>query len=213
MTAAEPEIQVRNLSNEVVETLALSPQVFDYQASESLVWEAVTAFLAGRRKGSHSTKTRAEVRGGGRKPWRQKGTGRARAGHVRSPLWRTGGVVFGPKPRNYAQSLSKKKRRGAVKLVLSDKLKNEGLLVLDSLELSSHRTRNFVDLMGAFDLNRKLLVVDSRENRNLFLSTRNLPGVKMVPALGVNVYDLVNAEVLMISKASLLELQEVLLRS
>ena len=213
MTAAEPEIQVRNLSNEVVETLALSPQVFDYQASESLVWEAVTAFLAGRRKGSHSTKTRAEVRGGGRKPWRQKGTGRARAGHVRSPLWRTGGVVFGPKPRNYAQSLSKKKRRGAVKLVLSDKLKNERLLVLDSLELSSHRTRNFVDLMGAFDLNRKLLVVDSRENRNLFLSTRNLPGVKMVPALGVNVYDLVNAEVLMISKASLLELQEVLLRS
>ena len=213
MTESAPEVQVRNLSNEVVETLPLSSQVFDYQASESLLWEAVTAFLAGRRKGSHSTKTRAEVRGGGRKPWRQKGTGRARAGTIRSPLWRSGGVTFGPKPRNYAQSLPKKKRRGAVKLVLSDKLKNEKLLVLDSLELSSHKTRNFVDVMGAFDLTRKLLVVDSRENRNLFLSTRNLPDVKMVPALGVNVYDLLNAEVLMISKASLLELQEVLQRS
>ena len=213
MTEPAPEIQVRNLSNEVVETLPLSRRVFDYQASESLLWEAVTAFLAGRRKGSHSTKTRAEVRGGGRKPWRQKGTGRARAGTIRSPLWRSGGVTFGPKPRNYAQSLSKKKRRGAVKLVLSDKLKNENLLVLDSLELSSHKTKIFVDVMGAFDLTRKLLVVDSRENRNLFLSTRNLPEVKMVPALGVNVYDLLNAEVLMISKASLLELQEVLLRS
>ncbi len=213
MTEPAPEVQVRNLSNEVVETLPLSRRVFDYQASESLLWEAVTAFLAGRRKGSHSTKTRAEVRGGGRKPWRQKGTGRARAGTIRSPLWRSGGVTFGPKPRNYAQSISKKKRRGAVKLVLSDKLKNEKLLVLDSLELSSHKTRNFVDLMGNFDLTRKLLVVDSRENRNLFLSTRNLQEVKMVPALGVNVYDLLNAEVLMISKASLLELQEVLLRS
>ena len=213
MTESAPEIQVRNLRNEVVETLALSHQVFDYQASESLLWEAVTAFLAGRRKGSHSTKTRAEVRGGGRKPWRQKGTGRARAGTIRSPLWRSGGVTFGPKPRNYAQSLSKKKRRGAVKLVLSDKLKNEKLLVLDSLDLSSHKTRKFVDVMGTFDLTRKLLVVDSRENRNLFLSTRNLPEVKMVPALGVNVYDLLNAEILMISKASLLELQEVLLRS
>jgi large subunit ribosomal protein L4 len=213
LTESAPEVQVRNLSNEVVETLPLSSQVFDYQASESLLWEAVTAFLAGRRKGSHSTKTRAEVRGGGRKPWRQKGTGRARAGTIRSPLWRSGGVTFGPKPRNYAQSLPKKKRRGAVKLVLSDKLKNEKLLVLDSLELSSHKTRNFVDVMGTFDLTRKLLVVDSRENRNLFLSTRNLPDVKMVPALGVNVYDLLNAEVLMISKASLLELQEVLQRS
>ena len=213
MTESAPEVQVRNLSNEVVETLPLSSRVFDYQASESLLWEAVTAFLAGRRKGSHSTKTRAEVRGGGRKPWRQKGTGRARAGTIRSPLWRSGGVTFGPKPRNYAQSISKKKRRGAVKLVLSDKLKHEKLLVLDSLELSSHKTRNFVDVMGNFELTRKLLVVDSRENRNLFLSTRNLQEVKMVPALGVNVYDLLNAEVLMISKASLLELQEVLLRS
>ena len=148
MTESTPEVQVRNLKNEVVETLALSRRVFDYQASESLLWEAVTAFRAGRRKGSHSTKTRAEVRGGGRKPWRQKGTGRARAGHIRSPLWRSGGVTFGPKPRNYAQSLSKKKRRGAVKLVLSDKLKNENLLVLDSLEMSSHKTRNFVEVMG-----------------------------------------------------------------
>ena len=211
--AASPKVQVRNLKNDVVETLALSEQVFNYDASESLLWEAVTAYLAGRRKGTHSTKTRSEVRGGGKKPWRQKGTGRARAGSLRSPLWRSGGVAFGPKPRDYAQSMPKKKRRGAVKMVLSDKLKNEKLLVLDSLNFAGHKTRSFVDVMGVFELNKRVLVVDSRENRNLFLSTRNLPDVKMVQALGVNVYDLVNAEYLMISKSSLLELQEVLLRS
>ncbi len=205
-------VEVKNLKNKVVEKLDLSDQVFAYAASESLVWEAVNAYLAGQRKGTHSTKVRGEVRGGGRKPWRQKGTGRARVGSSRSPLWRGGGVTFGPQPRDYSQPFPKKKRRGAIKMALSDKLKDERLLVIEDFELPSHRTQEFVGLMKTFGLEKKVLVVDARENRNLFLSTRNLRGIKMVQPIGLNIYDLLNCGHLMISKGSLLELQEVLLR-
>ena len=206
------EVEVKNLKNKIVGKLDLSDQVFAYAASNTLVWEAVNAYLAGQRKGTHSTKGRGEVRGGGRKPWRQKGTGRARVGSNRSPLWRGGGVTFGPQPRDYGQPFPKKKRRGALKMVLSDKLKDERILVIEDFELSSHRTQEFVGVMKTFGLEKKLLVVDARENRNLFLSTRNLPGAKMVQAIGLNIYDLLNCSHLMISKGSLLELQEVLLR-
>jgi large subunit ribosomal protein L4 len=206
------KVEVKNLKNEVVDKIDLSDLVFAYAASESLVWEAVNAYLAGQRKGTHSTKRRSEVRGGGRKLWRQKGTGRARTGSSRSPLWRGGGVTFGPQPRDYSQPFPKKKRRGAVKMVLSDKLKDERLLVIEDFELASHRTQEFVGLMKTFGLEKKILVVDARENRNLFLSTRNLPGIKMVQPIGLNIYDLLNCGHLMISKGSLLELQEVLLR-
>ena len=206
------EVEVKNLKNKVVDKLDLSDQVFAYAASESLVWEAVNAYLAGQRKGTHSTKVRGEVRGGGRKVWRQKGTGRARVGSSRSPLWRGGGVTFGPQPRDYSQPFPKKKRRGAIKMALSDKLKDERLLVIEDFELPSHRTQEFVGLMKTFGLEKKVLVVDARENRNLFLSTRNLPGIKMVQPIGLNIYDLLNCGHLMISKGSLLELQEVLLR-
>ena len=206
------KVEVKNLKNEVVDKIDLSDLVFAYAASESLVWEAVNAYLAGQRKGTHSTKRRSEVRGGGRKLWRQKGTGRARTGSSRSPLWRGGGVTFGPQPRDYSQPFPKKKRRGAVKMVLSDKLKDERLLVIEDFELASHRTQECVGLMKTFGLEKKILVVDARENRNLFLSTRNLPGIKMVQPIGLNIYDLLNCGHLMISKGSLLELQEVLLR-
>ncbi len=206
------EVEVKNLKNKVVAKLDLSDEVFAYAASDTLVWEAVNAYLAGQRKGTHSTKRRGEVRGGGKKPWRQKGTGRARAGSSRSPIWRGGGVTFGPQPRDYSQPFPKKKRRGAIKMVLSDKLKDERILVIEDFELPSYRTQEFVGVMKAFGLEKKLLVVDARENRNLFLSTRNLPGTKMVQPIGLNVYDLLNCSHLMISKGSLLELQEVLLR-
>lgn len=206
------EVEVKNLKNKVVAKLDLSDEVFAYAASDTLVWEAVNAYLAGQRKGTHSTKRRGEVRGGGKKPWRQKGTGRARAGSSRSPIWRGGGVTFGPQPRDYSQPFPKKKRRGAIKMVLSDKLKDERILVIEDFELPSHRTQEFVGVMKAFGLEKKLLVVDARENRNLFLSTRNLPGTKMVQPIGLNVYDLLNCSHLLISKGSLLELQEVLLR-
>ncbi|MEE8348020.1 MAG: 50S ribosomal protein L4 [Acidobacteriota bacterium] len=204
------EVEVKNLKNKVVEKLELAEEVFNYTARETLVWEAVRAYQAAQRKGTHATKTRAAVRGGGRKPWRQKGTGRARAGTIRSPLWTKGGITFGPQPRDYEQSFPKKKRRGALKLVLSDKLRNQKLTVVDEFVLDSHRTKEFLGVMKALKLEKKILVVDDRDNRNLYLSSRNLQGVKSVPTVGLNVYDLVNCQHLVISKRAVLALQEAL---
>ena len=204
------EVEVKNLKNKVVEKLELADEVFNYTARETLVWEAVRAYQAAQRKGTHSTKTRAAVRGGGRKPWKQKGTGRARAGSIRSPLWKKGGVTFGPQPRDYEQSFPKKKRRGALKMVLSDKLRNQKLTVIDDFSLESHRTKEFLAVLEKFKLEEKILVVDDRENRNLYLSARNLPGVKSVPTVGLNVYDLLNCRHLLISKRAILALQEAL---
>ena len=203
------KVQIRNLKNKPVGELELDDAVFDYSASETLVWEAVRAFLAGRRKGTHKTKNRVDVRGGGGKPWRQKGTGRARVGSLRSPLWRTGGTVFGPRTRDYAQRFPRKKKRGAVRMVLSDKLRNEQIIVVEDLQLKSHRTRDFRSLLKVFDLAGKVLVVDD-ENRNLYLGSRNLPGIRMVPTSGINVYDLLNCEHLMISRQAVEKLEETL---
>lgn len=204
------QVEVKNLKNKLVEKLDLSDDVFAYTASETLVWEAVRAYRAAQRKGTHATKVRSQVRGGGRKPWRQKGTGRARAGSIRSPLWRKGGITFGPQPRNYRQAFPKKKRRGALKLVLTDKLNNQQMTVVEEFTLENHRTKEFLKVLDAFQLNVKVLVVDHRENQNLYLGSRNLPQVKSVPTLGLNVYDLLNCEHLLISKRAILQLQEVL---
>ena len=206
------EVEVKNLENKVVEKLKLADQVFNYSASETLVWEAVRAYLAAQRKGTHATKGRAQVRGGGRKPWRQKGTGRARAGTIRSPLWRGGGTTFGPTPRNYSQAFPKKKRRGAMKLVLSDKLRNQSLTVLEDFSLESHRTQEFLSVLENFKLDKKVLLMDDRENRNLYLSSRNVPGVKLVATGGLNVYDLMNCRHFLVTKRAILALQEVLQR-
>ena len=205
-----PNVDVINLKNKVVEKLELSEDVFEYEASETLVWEAVTAFLAAQRKGTHATRGKSDVRGGGAKPWRQKGTGRARVGSIRSPLWAGGGTVHGPTPRDYTTAFPKKKRRGAVKLVLTDKLKDQRLLVVDDLRLKSHKTSEVIAILKQMKLTGKILLVDSRENRNLYLGSRNLPGVKMVPSNGVNIYDLLNCEKVIFSKDAIVELQEVL---
>ncbi len=206
------EVEVKNLENKVVDKLKLADQVFNYSASETLVWEAVRAYLAAQRKGTHATKGRAQVRGGGRKPWRQKGTGRARAGTIRSPLWRAGGITHGPTPRDYTQAFPKKKRRGAMKLVLSDKLRNESLTVLEDFSLESHRTKDFLGILENFKLDKKVLLMDDRENRNLYLSSRNVPGVKVVATGGLNVYDLLNCRHFLVTKRAILALQEVLQR-
>lgn len=205
-----PQVEVRDLKNKVVGKLDLSEEVFAYEASEALVWEAVNAYRAAQRKGTHSTKNRAKVRGGGRKPWRQKGTGRARVGTIRSPLWTGGGTVHGPQPRDYRQALPKKKRRGAVKLVLTDKLKNDRLIVVEKFELDSHKTKDFAGVLEKLGINGKALIADAPGNRNLLLSARNLAGVKPVTATGVNVYDLLNHEHLVISREAVLALQEAL---
>ena len=204
------EVEVKNLKNEVVDKLALDDAVFDYTASETLVWEAVRAYLAGQRKGTHATKTRGLVSGAGKKLWRQKGTGRARIGSLRSPLWRKGGTVFGPQPRDYEQSFPKQKRRGALKMVLSDKLRKQKLIVVDALAMEAPKTKDFVGVLQTLNLEKKVLVVDDRDNRNLFLSARNLPQVKMVMSSGLNVYDVLNYDHLLISRQALLDIQEVL---
>lgn len=206
------EVEVRNIKNKVVGKLALADEVFNYEASPTLVWEAVVAFQAAQRKGTHAAKNRAQVKASNRKPWRQKGTGRARVGSVSSPLWTGGGTVHGPQPRDYTQAFPKKKRRGAMKLVLSDKLKENRLVVMEDLNVGSAKTKDFVAVLKALNIEKKALLVDSRENRDLYLGSRNVPTVKMVPSNGVNVYDLLNYEMLIISKDAVLELQEALQR-
>lgn len=206
------EIEVKNLANEVVGKLELSDEVFKAKSNQALIWEAVKHYNDSRRAGTASTKVRGEVSGSGKKLWRQKGTGRARVGSIRSPLWRHGGTVHGPKPRDYSYTFPRKKLRGAMRSALSLKLSENSLTVIDEFSLDSNKTKDFQKILTNFGFTGKVLVVDSGENENLSLSSRNLPKVKLVSGNGVNIYDVVNSNMLLFSKDSLLQLQEVLSR-
>lgn len=206
------EIEVKNLANEVVGKLELSDSVFKAKSNQALIWEAVKHYNDSRRAGTASTKVRSEVKGSGRKPWRQKGTGRARIGSIRSPLWRHGGTVFGPKPRDYSYPFPRKKLRGAMRSALSAKLSENSLTVIDAFSLESHKTKDFQKILTNFGFDGKVLVVDSSGDKNLSLSSRNLPKVKLVSGAGVNIYDVVNSNMLLFSRDSILQLQEVLSR-
>jgi large subunit ribosomal protein L4 len=184
-----PTVDVYNIQKEKVGELDLKDEIFGVEVQGHLLHEVVTWQLACRRSGTASTKTRAEVHGGGRKPWRQKGTGRARVGSNRSPLWRGGGVAFGPKPRSYAYTLPKKVRRLALKMALSSKLANGQLVVLDAYPHTTPKTKDFVEVLRAFDLS-KALFVTQEDNRALTLSARNVPHVQVLPPAGLNVYDI-----------------------
>jgi large subunit ribosomal protein L4 len=190
--------QTGNPANEV----ELADSVFAYPDKGHLVYEAVVNYRANQRQGTAATKTRAEVSGGGRKPWRQKGTGRARAGSTRSPLWRKGGTTFGPQPRDYSYELPKKARRNALRSVLSRKLTDSLILVLREIDIKEPKTKEAVALLKAFHINSALLV-DSHENTNLFLSVRNLPKVKAVDVRTLNVYDVLNYKWLVFSQRAL----------
>lgn len=205
-----PKIEVRNLENEVVEIIELTDEVFGAPVNEGLMHSAVRQYLASRRSGTHSTKTRGEVRGSGRKPWRQKGTGRARVGEARNPLWRTGGTVFGPKPRAYGYSLPRKMFRAALRSALSAKVRDSGLSVVDEFSLDTHRTRPFAETLGRLGLGRKVLVVDPSENRNLRLASRNLAEVDLIPSLQVTPYQVLNARHVVFTKAAIQGLEAVL---
>lgn len=207
-----PEIDVRNLLNEVVEKLKLSDDVFQAELNEPLIWEAVKHYRDSRRSGTAATKTRGIVSGSGKKLWRQKGTGRARIGSIRSPLWRHGGTVHGPQPRDYSYRFPRKKLRGALRSALTAKLADEQVTVVEDFSLESHKTRDLRKILAGIGAVGKVLVVDSGENRNLQLSSRNLPNVKLVPGSGVNIYDVVRHERLLFSKKAILEVQEVLSR-
>jgi large subunit ribosomal protein L4 len=205
-----PQIEVKNLQNEVVETLELGEKVFGAPINEGLMHDAVKQYLATHRSGTHSTKTRDEVRGSGRKPWRQKGTGRARVGEARNPLWRTGGTVFGPHPRSYEYHLPRKMFRAALRSALSLKFKDAEVSVVDGFSIDSPRTKLFAETLGKLGLGRKTLLIDHADNPNLHLASRNLPEVRLISSLQVTPYQVLNARHLVFTKASILALEEVL---
>jgi len=188
----------------------LSDKVFKAPVNESLIYFAVKHYLAKGRAGSASTKTRDEVRGSGQKVWRQKGTGRARAGTIRNPIWRTGGIVFGPKPRSYDFHLPKKMRHGALRSALSMRLMEDRITVIDELSLDAPKTKEIVEMLKAFSVDDKFLVVDDIKNSNLMLSVRNLPKGKFTGGYGLNVYDILKFKTLLLTKKGVSQIEEVL---
>ena len=203
-------VDVKNLKNEVVGSLDLADAVFGGPINDDLMHQAVKQYLAANRAGTHKTKTRAEVSGSGRKPWRQKGTGRARVGEIRNPLWRKGGTVFGPQPRDYAYHLPRKMFRAALKSALAFKLKEKQLSIVDAFTLDDHRTKPLAKAIAGIGGNRKVLIIDNAENRNLQLASRNLDEVQLIPNLQITPYHVLNANHVVFSKAAIQALQEVL---
>ena len=204
------KLTVKSLDNKKVKDLEVPDEVFGYPFKEHLVHTAVRSYLNANRAGSASTKPRGQVRGSGRKPYRQKGTGRARAGDVKSPLWRSGGTVFGPLPKSYADKLTPREKRNALKSVLSRRLQEDGIFVFDKLELESAKTGAFEKLLVSLGVEGKTLLVDDHDNGNLALASRNNPRLKAVDAMGVNVYDVVDRQNLVVSEQALSRLVEVL---
>ena len=205
-----PKIDVYDINGNVVEQMDLPDEIFAAEISEPCVHAAVKNHLANRRQGTQSAKTKAEVSGGGRKPWRQKGTGRARQGSIRSPQWIGGGVVFAPKPRDYSFKLNKKIKRTALKSVLTDKVNNKKLLVLNELEFDTPKTKQFVQAMKNLKIeDKKALFVTKENDQNVVRSGRNISGVKVAFADVMNTYDIINHEVLVMTKGAVLRAQEV----
>ena len=202
------ELDVIDRQGTPVETIAVADSTFAAEVKTHLFHQVVRMQLAKRRRGTASTKTRGEVSGGGRKPWRQKGTGRARAGSTRSPLWRGGGVALGPKPRDYAYKLPKKVRRAALRSALSMKIQEGLLKVIDRLDIPSPKTRQMVGFLKDLGVKKATIIMLADDNRNVQLAARNLPSVKVIRAEGVNVYDLLTHEYLICTREALMKLQE-----
>ena len=200
---------VYNMSGNVVGEIELSEAVFGVEVNESVVHDMVKNHLANKRQGTQSALTRAEVSGGGRKPWRQKGTGRARQGSTRSPQWTHGGIVFAPKPRDYSYTLNKKSRRLALKSALSDKALESKIVVIDSIKMDSPKTKEFAAFLAAVGAEKKPLVVTAEACQNVVKSGRNIPGCEVTFANLLNVYDIVNADKLVVDKAALQKIEEV----
>jgi len=205
-----PKVDVLNLNREKVGELELADEVFGARVNRALLYEAVRHYLASQRSGTHKTKVRSEVSGSGKKLWKQKGTGRARMGSIRSPIWRHGGTVHGPQPRDYSYKLPKKMLLGALRSALSAKMADQKLTVLDTLRMASVKTREFAQVLKRFEVGRSLLVVDTAEDDNLRLSSRNIPNVEFRLAREVNPYDLLQFDSVWISQPAVTRLQEAL---
>lgn len=203
-----PKVALYNQNGSTAGDIELNASVFGIEPNESVVFDAILMQRASLRQGSHKVKNRSEVRGGGRKPWRQKGTGRARQGSIRSPQWRGGGVVFGPTPRSYSYKLPKKVRRLAIKSVLSSKVNDNNIIVLEDLTLDAVKTKEFAGILKGLSVEKKALIVTADANETVALSARNIPGVTVVEANGINVLDVVNHEKLLITKAAVEKVEE-----
>ena len=205
-----PKVAVYDIANKQVGDIELNESIFGVEVNGALLHQAVVMQLAAQRLGTHATKTRGLVRGGRRKPWKQKGTGRARAGSSRSPLWVGGGTVFGPQPRSYAFSMPRQQRRLAIKCALSDKVKSGDFVVLESLDFDAPKTKNVVKMLSDFSVDSKALIITADEAANVERSSRNIPGVKAINTFGLNVYDILNHNKLFITKDAIARIEEVL---
>lgn len=203
-----PTVGLFNIEGNKVGEVALNDNVFNVEVNAAVLHQVVVAQLANKRQGTQSAKTRAEVRGGGIKPWKQKGTGRARQGSIRSPQWAGGGIVFAPKPRDYRVSLPKSMRRVAMKSALTSKVLENEMIVLESLVLDAPKTKAITAMLNAFDV-KKALIVTLESNNNVYKSGRNIEGIQVMPVNNINVYDLLKYEKLIITKDAVSKLEEV----
>ena len=202
------EVSVLNMEGNEVEKLNLNDSIFGVEINEHLVHLAVVSQLANNRQGTQSAKTRSEVRGGGRKPWRQKGTGHARQGSIRAPQWTGGGVVFAPKPREYSKKLNKKERRLALKSALTSRVNENKFIVVDEFKFDEVKTKNVANMLNNLNV-KKALVIMGDKNDNLILSARNIPGVKTALTSTINVYDILKYDTVVVSKEAVVNIEEV----
>ncbi len=210
-----PTVEVRNLSNKKVGDIELSNAVFGAELNEALIHAAVRNYLANGRQGTSATKTRGNVSGSGRKLWKQKGTGRARIASLRSPLWKGGGNVHGPQPRDWSYQMPKKMRRGALRSAISERLREGNVIIIDEITFKEAKTKNFLEVLNTLGLiedkkTKKALFVDSLDNTNLILSSRNVKKAKVTNSFGVNIYDLLYHEKLVLTQSAARELAELL---
>ena len=204
-----PKVKLYNVAGEAAGEIELNDSVFGVDYNEAVIHQAVVRQMANERLGTHATKTRGLVRGGGKKPWKQKGTGRARQGSIRAPQWTHGGIVFAPKPRDYSYTLNKKVKRLALKSVLSAKAQEENIVVIDEIKLDAIKTKPMASFLKAVGADTKALVVTAENNEVVVKSAANIPGVLVTFANLINVYDILNAKKLVVDKAALAKIEEV----
>lgn len=204
-----PKVDVYDIKGKKVSDIDLAENIFGIEPNENIVHEVLVNYLANQRQGTQSTKTRAEVRGGGKKPWRQKGTGRARQGSIRAPQWIKGGIALGPKPRSYRYTVNKKERRLAIRSILSSKVLEKELTVVDKLEVKEIKTKTMVKALADLKVAGKTLIVLPENNKNVLMSSRNIEGVKTITANNINVFDLLNYTNLILPVDTVKKLEEV----
>jgi large subunit ribosomal protein L4 len=205
-----PEVEIKDRNNNIVEKIHLRDDVFGVSAKGGVVHEAVVNFLANQRQGTHATKTKGLVSGGGKKPWKQKHTGRARAGSIRSPLWRGGGIIFGPQPRDYSYNIPKKVKRLALLSAFQEKISSGGIIIIDNFAIEKPKTKEMVSILNNLGLtNKSVLIVIPEKDDKVTLSARNIPGVGIVRASDLNTYDVIAFNTLLMTKDAVIRLGEI----